>query len=187
MTTDVTDGASLDNEGQADLAVADEDRLRELTELTPLIFRVAMSLMRNRTAAEDVVQETLVKAWSNLDKFRGEAPFKVWVLRIANNTAISMLRRRRDQPTDPATLAEAAAETAGASPARRAEGRVMLDDVWAALDRLDPLSRTIVVLREVEGMIYEDIAAALDVALPTVKTRLFRARRELAVQLEAWR
>jgi len=179
MTLDVT----------SDLTVAPvtsvDDRVAELTELAPVIFRVAMSIVRNRSVAEDVVQETLVKAWSNLEKFRGDAPFRVWVLRIANNTAISQLRRQRDQPTDPVTMGELPGR--GASPARTAEGRAMVDELWVELDRLDPLSRAVVVLREVEGMSYEDISASLDIALPTVKTRLFRARRELASRLDEWR
>lgn len=161
------------------------DRVAELTALSPLIFRIAMSIGHNRSFAEDVVQETMVKAWTNLASFRGDAPFRVWVVRIANNTAISMLRRQRDQPTDPATMIEAAPATG--APNRQAESRAMLDDLWAALDTLDPLSRSIVVLRELEAMPYEDIAAALDIPLPTVKTRLFRSRRELSTKLEAWR
>lgn len=180
MTIDVT---PADQPGQ--LAPRDE-LVSELTSMTPLIFRVAMSIVRNRSSAEDVVQETLVKAWTNLDKFRGDAPFRVWVLRIANNTAISMLRRQREQLTDPTTMSMVPG-TSLSTPARSAEGRAMLDQLWAALDRLDPLSRSIVVLREMEGMSYEDIASSLDIALPTVKTRLFRARRELANRLEAWR
>lgn len=181
MTIDVTSDVSPD---ERDVPGRDA-LLAELTGLAPLVFRVAMSVVRNRTVAEDVVQETMVKAWSNLDRYRGDAPFRVWVVRIANNTAISALRKQRDQPTDPTTLGEVRAH--GAGPDRRAEGRAMVDQLWVALERLDPLSRSIVVLRELEGMSYEDIADALDVALPTVKTRLFRARRELAVRLEAWR
>ena len=106
------------------------DRVAELTALSPLIFRIAMSIGHNRSFAEDVVQETMVKAWTNLASFRGDAPFRVWVVRIANNTAISMLRRQRDQPTDPATMIEAAPATG--APNRQAESRAMLDDLWAA-------------------------------------------------------
>lgn len=181
MTIDVTpDGLVLEP-----VRPRTDELVTELTALAPLLFRVAMSIVRNRSLAEDVVQETLVKAWTNLDKFRGDAPFRVWVIRIANNTAISMLRKQRDQPTDPVTMSEVLA--GGAGPDRNAEGRAMVGQLWVALDRLDPLSRAIVVLREIEGMSYEDIAEALDVALPTVKTRLFRARRELSLRLEAWR
>lgn len=163
------------------------DKVDELIGLGPSIYRVILSIVRDRTLAEDLTQETLVKAWSHLGTFRGESSLRVWVMRIANNVAISALRRRRDQPTDPLVFGEVLDDPATNSPPRRAESRAMLTDVWTAIDGLDPLSRAIVVLREVEQMAYEDIAASLGVALPTVKTRLFRARRELAGRLEGWR
>ncbi len=163
------------------------DKVDELIGFGPSIYRVILSIVRDRTLAEDLTQETLVKAWSHLGTFRGESSLRVWVMRIANNVAISALRRRRDQPTDPVVFGEVLDDPATNSPPRRAESRAMLAELWAAVDGLDPLSRAIVVLREVEGMAYEDIAASLDVALPTVKTRLFRARRELAGRLDGWR
>lgn len=172
--------------GLAPPAVSSSVTLEDLTALSPMVFQIGLSIGRNRSFAEDVVQETMLKAWRNLDGFRGDAPVRIWVARIANNTAISMLRRQRDQPTDPGSLSEVAG-AATHLPARTAEGRAMLDELWDALDRLDPLSRSIVVLRELEAMSYEDIAAALELPLPTVKTRLFRARRELSKQLEHWR
>lgn len=156
-----------------------------LVELSPTIYRVALSILRDRSLAEDAVQETLIKVWTNIEKFRGDAPFRVWVLRIAHNVAISMGRRRRDQAVDPHDLGELT--STGITPERTAEGRAMIGDLWEALDQLDPLSRTIVVLREVELFAYEEIAEALDVPLATVKTRLFRARRSLANRLEVWR
>ena len=158
---------------------------QSLVELSPTIYRVALSILRDRALAEDAVQETMIRVWTNLGKFRGDAPFRVWVLRIAHNVAISMGRKRRDQAVDPNDLGELKATSA--APDRTAEGRAMVGELWSALDQLDPLSRTIVVLREVELFSYEDIAEALDVPLATVKTRLFRARRSLAVKMETWR
>ncbi len=154
-------------------------------ELSPSIYRVALSILRDQALAEDAVQETLIRVWTNLERFRGDAPFRVWVLRIAHNVAVSMGRKRRDQAVDPHDLSEVKASGAGAD--RTAEGRAMVGELWEALDQLDPLSRAIVVLREVELFAYEDIATALDIPLATVKTRLFRARRSLATTLESWR
>jgi RNA polymerase sigma-70 factor, ECF subfamily len=154
-------------------------------ELSPSIYRVALSILRDQALAEDALQETLIRVWSNLDRFRGDAPFRVWVLRIAHNVAISMGRKRRDQAVDPHDLGEIKATEA--VPERTAEGRAMVGALWEALEHLDPLSRAIVVLREVELFAYEDIAEALDIPLATVKTRLFRARRSLATTLETWR
>lgn len=99
-----------------------------------------------------------------------------WVLSIAHNTAVSTLRRSRERATDPRLMPDSE-EPLGVE--RHSEGRADLRLLAAALETLDPVSRSIVVLRDVEGMAYQQIADALDVPLPTVKTRLLRARREL--------
>ena len=154
------------------------------------VYRVALSVTRDPDLAEDVSQDSLLKAWQALPSYRGEAPLKNWLLRITHNTAVSALRRRRDVHVDPADLPEGPA-TPYRSPPRsvesRVEARASLDAFETALDRLDELSRSVVVLREVEGLSYDEIATVLDVPLPTVKTRLLRARRLLATALEGWR
>jgi RNA polymerase sigma-70 factor (ECF subfamily) len=140
------------------------------------VFRVAFGILHDRGLAEDVVQDTMVKAWESMDGFRGDASIRTWVLRIAHNTAISALRRRRDRSMAPEDLPErpSADDTAG-----RAAARDNLAAVREALGGLDEVSRSIVVLREVEGLSYQQIADALEVPVPTVKTRLLRARRAL--------
>lgn len=152
----------------------------------PAIYRVALSVVRDPALAEDVTQDTLLRAWLNLASYRGDAPLRNWVLRIAHNTAVSALRQRRDQVIDPATMPESAATGGSSDVERNVAGRMMMGELWQALDRLDQTTRAIVVLREVEGLTYEDIAATLDLPLPTVRTRLFRARRQLAGALEGW-
>lgn len=147
-------------------------------------YRVALSVTKNPHLAEDVTQDALLKAWQALPTFRGDAPLRNWVLRITHNTAISALRRRRDVLQDPAELPEQPATT---SVERQAHGKLALDAFEIALGELDDLTRSIVVLREVEGMTYDDISQLLNVPLPTVKTRLLRARRQLAGALEGWR
>ena len=132
--------------------------------------------MRDPSLADDVVQETMIKAWKGLDGFRGDASTRTWVLRIAHNTAIDSLRRRRDRAVAPSELPEVEDP---ADPGMRAEGLDRLASVGKALAALDETSRSIVILREVEAMSYQEIAEALDVPVPTVKTRLLRARRVL--------
>lgn len=163
-----------------------ESVLAELLDVhVESMYRLARSIVRESTLAEDVVQESLIRAWQAAASFRGDASLRSWALRITHNTAISMLRKRREELRDPALLPDTV--DVQSEPDRRVQGRLMLDDLWQALDTLDPLSRTITVLREVEGMTYEEISTTLEVALPTVKTRLFRARRQLAATLEQWR
>ncbi len=149
------------------------------------IYRLALSVVRDASLAEDVAQETLVKAWLALPTFRGDSSLRGWVLRIAHNTAISTLRTRRAVVIDPHDLPEQ--QTV---PDKSVESRVQSDVVMGefveALETLDDLSRSIVVLREVEGLSYDEISDVLNVPMPTVKTRLLRARRRLGVALKEW-
>lgn len=182
--TEIADQQAKANE----VAVGQRSPRRLLDELidehSAAMYRVARSIVHDASLAEDVVQESLVKAWQAAATFRGEASLRSWALRITHNTAISMLRKRREDVRAPETLPEA---DHGHSTDRQVTGKFMIEELWVALDRLDELSRTIVVLRELEGMAYEDIADALAVPLPTVKTRLFRARKSLANALSEWR
>ena len=188
MDQTVAPEAEADKSAGAPPAVADgdpEELHRLVVEHGDAIYRLALSIVRDRSLAEDVAQDTLVKAWVALPTFRGEASMRSWILRITHNTAISTLRSRRAVSVDPAELPEPVTV-----PERSVENRVQstetVDAFVEALDTLDPLSRSIVVLRELEGLPYEEICELLDVPLPTVKTRLLRARRRLGSVLEAW-
>ncbi len=174
------------NGSDPDAEGADPDELHKLVvEHGDAVFRLAFSVVRDRSLAEDVAQETMVKAWLALPTFRGDSSLRGWVMRIAHNTAISMLRSRRALPTDPAEMPEAHV-VVERSVERRVEGAQAVDAFVEALDLLDDLSRSIVVLRELEGMSYEEIGSVLDVPLPTIKTRLLRARRRLGTALKEW-
>lgn len=159
-----------------------------VAEHAPSCYRLAVSIVRDQALAEDVVQEALVKAWMGFDSYRGDAPVRHWILRITHNTAVSALRRVRDEPVaDVSELERSGDPTAALSVEHEVIGRLAADRLWGVLADLDDLSRAVVVLREVEGMTYEEVAATVGVPLPTVKTRLFRARRVLADRLEEWR
>ena len=171
----------------ADPVVArdDAEELRVLVaEHSEAIYRVARSIVKDAALAEDVTQDTLIKAWQALPTFRGDSSLKSWVLRIAHNTAISTLRRRRDVLHDPTEMPERVTVD---TVEQRVQHRAVVSDFEQALDELDELSRSIVVMRELEHMSYDDIAESLGVPLPTVKTRLLRARRTLATALGEWK
>jgi RNA polymerase sigma-70 factor (ECF subfamily) len=153
-------------------------------EHSAAVYRLARSVVQDPALADDVTQDTFIKVWKHLDEFRGEGSLRGWILRIAHNTAVSTLRKIKDSATDPSKLPHAH-DPIGTT--RVVEGRLAADELRVALDELDDLSREIVVLREVEGMTYEDIADTLGVPIPTVKTRLLRARRRLSISLEGWR
>lgn len=149
----------------------------------PAVYRLAKSVVRDSSLADDVAQETFIQVWKHLGEFRGDGSLRGWVLRIAHNQAVSTLRRIKDTATDPTRLPE----SFDPIPVNRVvEGRVAATELMAALDELDELSRAIVVLREVEGLSYDDISETLSVPIPTVKTRLLRSRRALANQLSDW-
>jgi RNA polymerase sigma-70 factor, ECF subfamily len=173
----------------ADLPGVDTDELLRqiIDEHSPSMFRVARSIVHDSALAEDVVQESIVKAWRGLAGYRAESSLRSWLLRITHNTAISMLRKRREDVRDPSVMPEASSGIDYASPERSVDGRMMVDELWVALDQLDPVSRTIVVLREIEAMSYDDIVETMQLPLPTIKTRLFRARKQLASALTEWK
>lgn len=165
---------------------ADPDDLHNLmVDHSEAVYRLALSVVRDRALAEDVTQDTMMKAWLALPTFRGDSSLRGWVMRIAHNTAISTLRSRRSVVSDPSEMPEAA-PLAEHSTARRVEGAIAVDAFVDALNLLDDLSRSIVVLRELEGMSYEEISEVLEVPLPTIKTRLLRARRRLGTALKEW-
>lgn len=173
-----------------------ENAIRQLIERNnQRLFRAARSVLRNDAEAEDVVQETYVKAFTALAGFRGDASFSTWLTRIALNEAVSRLRRRKnstelealDQAVSadtglvslfPLSLAPLPADTEAA----RSEMRQLLE---TAIDGLPEGFRTVFVLRDVEGLSTEETAEHLKLKPETVKTRLHRARRMLRLVLEA--
>ncbi len=155
-----------------------DERLRALVDdHAESVFRVALSVVKDRALAEDVVQETLIKAWTHLDSHRGDGSERSWILSIAHNTAVSTLRRLREESIDPSDLPDGIALTHDVE--QSVEQRQRLEDLWAAVGRLDELSRAILILRDVEALSYQAISESLGIPIPTVKTRLLRARREL--------
>ncbi len=156
------------------------------------LFRVARGVLRDDAEAEDVVQETYVRAFTRLDGFRGEAALTTWLTRIALNEALGRLRRRRPQVG--LAVLDALAEGDGIvvainpptpqpdSEAGRAQVRAVLE---AAIDRLPEIFRVVFVMRDIEGLSAEETGRLLGVRPETVKTRLHRARRQLRRSLEA--
>ncbi len=171
---------------EGDVKQSDPEDLHNLVvDHGDAIFRLALSVVRDRSLAEDVAQETLVKAWLALPSFRGDSSLRGWVLRIAHNTAISTLRSRRAVVVDPHDLPERLQQPEKSVEAS-VQSEAVMEEFTEALDMLDELSRSIVVLRELEGMAYDEIAEVLNVPMPTVKTRLLRARRKLGNALREW-
>jgi RNA polymerase sigma-70 factor (ECF subfamily) len=145
------------------------------------LFRLACSLLGNPADAEDAVQETLSGAYDGLRKFRADASVKTWLTQILVRQAALVRRKRARHPTIPL---EAARETT----ARQGESEAVSQriDLQAALEKLSPEHRQVLVLREFERMSYEEMAKVLDVPRGTVESRLHRARSELRGKLKAY-
>jgi len=154
------------------------------------LFRVARAVVRNDHEAEDVLQETYLRAFAALDSFRGESGLSTWLTTIVLNEARGRLRKRRntvelsvmEQPeTKVVPFPGMATVPDPESEAMRAQTRRVLEQ---AIDGLPSAFRLVFMLREVEGCSIEETAAQLGVKPETVKTRLFRAKRLLRQNLE---
>lgn len=166
------------------------DSFRALVEEhSPMVFRLAHRMTGNVSDAEDVVQETFLKAHRSLAGFHERARFGTWVYRIAVNAAIDVIRRRgrvtaaRRTFDDDPPVVETIPSTAPL-PDRIAMSAQIQRDVTAALTRLSPRERAAFVLRHMEGMPIEQIAQILKIGPNAVKQTVFRAvqklRRDLA-------
>ncbi len=155
------------------------------------IFRLAQHVTQNREDAEDVLQETFLKAYEHLDQFQGAAKFYTWIVRIAVNQALMKLRRRR---TDRSVSLDEAIDTGEDTIVRevaawdenpeqrfsRAEFGQILDE---AIQGLEPPYRSVFVLRDIDELSTEETADALGLSIPAVKSRLLRARLQLREKL----
>ncbi len=143
------------------------------------VYAMCYHITRNREEAWDLAQEVFVKAHRALGTFRGESGFKSWLLRIAANHAKDFLKRRRLETVafDDARAADAPAGTE--APDRAVELRELGAAIDRALDQLPEKHRTAFILREYEGLSYQEMAEAMECNLGTVMSRLFHARRKL--------
>lgn len=136
--------------------------------------------------AEDALQEALTKAWLHLGSFRGDSSVKTWLFRLMANQCLDARRRRRPRPVDDALLSELPTDGRSAADAL-ALARELREALDVALSELSWRQRASWMLREVEGLSYEDIAVVLDTTEPVVRGQLHRARANLAARMEEWR
>jgi RNA polymerase sigma-70 factor, ECF subfamily len=149
-----------------------------------VVYRVAARVV-GQDDAEDVSQDSFLRAYNRLHRFRREAPFRSWLLQITHNTALNAAARRRPDPVAEVDddLDDRAAEVREpASALERSERRSRLE---LKLRELRPEHRAVLVLRDVEGLAYDEIAAVTETPLGSVKGRLHRARQEMIDILRA--
>lgn len=146
------------------------------------IYGAALRVVRNPAIAEEVAQDTFLRAFRALEGFRGDAQVRSWLYRIATNLAKNAVTRRREFPTD-----EHLDQPVYISPSARLESHAMAADLRRAIEQLPDKLREPLVLREYQELSYEQIAEQMGLPLNTVRTRILRARRALRSEMEEWR
>ncbi|MFL5242814.1 MAG: sigma-70 family RNA polymerase sigma factor [Gemmataceae bacterium] len=153
------------------------------------LYNTVFRLVGNAEDAHDAVQDAFLNAYLSLDSFKGDSLFFTWLYRIAVNTAISLKRKHRvilsihgsrggDKSFDPADPSEAM------EPGRGLERAEQEQRILAALNRLSAEHRAVLILKDMEGQKYEEMAEILNVPIGTIRSRLHRARTELREVLE---
>lgn len=162
------------------------------------LYRIQRSYVSDEDALDDALQSTYIKAFENLDTFRGEAQFSTWITRIAINEALKHLRRRKrftrlrladdkqaddDQPVEGRLLNEKAAqqEQTPEDDAIQKDYKKLLETL---VDRLPPKYRSVYIMRELEDMDTQETADCLGLTVANVKVRLFRARQMLQEEIK---
>lgn len=172
-------GRPMDLPQKTDVARTADMRTHVL-EFMPALRAFARSLTRNRTEADDLVQETLLKALSNIDKFDPGTNLRAWLFTILRNTYYTEIRKRRRENDGMATLAQ---QDSNVGPAQ--EWAVTLTSLKEALELLPSDQREALVLVGAAGLSYEEAADVCGCALGTIKSRVNRARAKLLVLMGA--
>ena len=149
------------------------------------IFNVACKMFSNSEDAADIAQEALIKVYKNIDKFDFNSSFSTWLYRITVNACIDEMRRRKGKES---FSIDAEDEESGLTvqiedTSLNAEEKVIqnetVSEVRAAIDNLSEEHKTVIILRDLQDMTYEQVAQTLDISIGTVKSRLARARKSL--------
>lgn len=155
------------------------------------IMRLLAQMINDPAEVEDVAQETFIKAYRALPQFRGDSSFYTWLYRIAINSARNWqaASKRRPLPINEyqneegETFSVESTLTDHTTPESELVSRQVASTVKTAIDQLAPELRTAIVLREIEGLSYEEIAQVMNCPIGTVRSRIFRARETIAEQL----
>ena len=154
---------------------------QEILPHLDLLYRVALRYSREPARAEDLVQDTLLKAFRSWDKFQPGTSARAWLLAILRNTFINLYRREKREPItldlDKLDLQPSTVEAEENDPEGAFFDQIVDERILRALDSLPLDFREVLVLSDVEGLPYAEISQALDIPAGTVKSRLFRARK----------
>jgi len=166
-------------------AVADDDFLRQILEHLDALHNLAVYLTRNGSEAEDLVQETYVRAMRFSHRFQAGTHLRAWLFQILRNTFLTFYRlRERESTRSEYGVAEGEAPMFQDAPGQNSERSSVQMDLERALTRLPEEFKTPLLLAEVEGLPLEDVARIMDCPVGTVKSRIFRAKERMREQLK---
>ena len=166
---------------------------RLISQYEKKIYPICLRILEDSNEAYDATQEVCIKVWKQLGQFRGDAKFETWIYRMATNTCIDLLRKRKRKPSDAflfvlEDLQEFQKEKRVYNHWEDMSDQMMEREkqkvLWQGINELKEEHRIMIVLREIEGYSYEEIAAYLHLSVGTVKSRLSRARIQLKKILE---
>lgn len=150
------------------------------------VYNIALRMTGNSEDAADMTQEAFIKAYNSLQSFRGDSKFSVWLYRIVSNVCLDFLRSKNRRPTVSLSVEDDDGEDTqldvadeSQSPELLLDRKLTRESVRRGLDSLPPDYRQILLLREIQGLSYDEIAQALGLGVGTVKSRIFRARKRL--------
>jgi len=149
------------------------------------VFNLAYRVLGDYTEAEDITQEAFVRVWRGLSGFRGQARFTTWLYRIVHNLCLNRLPGLQRELLQTEPVEEVLADP-GLSPADLFAVREQMAFLHAQMDRLPEKYRLVLTLRYLQHLSYDEIAAALEMPMGTVKTHIHRARRLLRERLRQW-
>jgi RNA polymerase sigma-70 factor, ECF subfamily len=160
----------------------DERAFRAIVEAYEVpVFNYVLRMVGDRALAEDLTQEIFLRIYQGLAGFSLRCRFTTWLFQVAKNRVLDELRARERKPQSVATLEDMSPLEAVDAPPERVEA---IDAVWRAVALLNPDLKMALLLRDVVGLSYTEIADALEITLATVKWRIFKAREEVQLALE---
>jgi RNA polymerase sigma-70 factor (ECF subfamily) len=193
MTADASDRKSIGKAAEdaliARILAGESDLFHDLIRpYERIVYSLVFSMLRNEADAEDAAQTAVIQAYASLEKYRGESHFSTWLVTIALNEGRSRLRKAKSLRED--SIEALSEETDGdftpalltdwrEIPSEALERKEVREHLQHAIERLAPLYREVLVLRDVEGLDMEETARALSVTTTVIKVRLHRARRML--------
>ncbi|MBQ7896217.1 MAG: sigma-70 family RNA polymerase sigma factor [Oscillospiraceae bacterium] len=161
-----------------------------VTQYEKSVYNLALRMTDNPEDAADMAQEAFIKAYNSLSSFRGDSKFSVWLYRIVSNVCLDFLRKQSRRPSVSLSVEDDDGEDVqldvpddSMSPELQLERKLTRESVREGLKQLPEDYRQILLLRELQGLSYDEIAETLEIGVGTVKSRIFRAREKLCAFL----